>query len=145
MEQIPGVLLSAMQIMGIAINPVDISCLEHPLNMGAYNVVTNEMALCVDNAKSQNVALDRVVRHELIHAIHQRYRLGYKTLIPEPRFTHEVKKELPPEEVLTVLSIYGSKLFPQELEARLLEKTLSNDEIAALGVASQIFYNASQP
>ena len=145
MEQIPGVLLSAMQIMGIAINPVDISCLEHPLNMGAYNVVTNEMALCVNNAKSQNVALDRVVRHELIHAIHQRYRLDYKTLTPEPRFTNEVRKELPPEEVLTVLSIYGSKLFPQELEARLLERTLSNDEVAALGIASQVFYNASQP
>jgi hypothetical protein len=134
-----------MQIMGIAINPVDISCLEHPLNMGAYNVVTNEMALCVDNAKSQNVALDRVVRHELIHAIHQRYRLDYKTLTPEPRFTNEVRKELPSEEVLTVLSSYGSKLFPQELEARLLERTLSNDEVAALGVASQIFYNASKP
>ena len=145
MEQIPGVLLSAMQIMGIAINPVDISCLEHPLNMGAYNVATNEMALCVDNAQSQKVALDRVVRHELIHAIHQRYRLDYKTLTPEPRFTNEVRKELPPEEVLTVLSIYGSKLFPQELEARLLERTLSNDEVAALGIASQIFYNASQP
>jgi len=29
------------------------------------------------------------------------------------------------------------------LEARLLEKTLSNDEVAALGVASQIFYNAT--
>ena len=145
MEQIPGVLLSAMQIMGIAINPVGISCLEHPLNMGAYDVVTNEMALCVDNAKSQNVALDRVVRHELIHAIHQRYRLDYKTLTPEPRFTNEVRKELPSEEVLTVLSSYGSKLFPQELEARLLERTLSNDEVAALGVASQIFYNASKP
>jgi hypothetical protein len=113
--------------------------------MGAYNVVTNEMALCVNNAKSQNVALDRVVRHELIHAIHQRYRLDYKTLTPEPRFTNEVRKELPPEEVLTVLSIYGSKLFPQELEARLLERTLSNDEVAALGIASQVFYNASQP
>ena len=145
MEQIPGVLLSAMQIMGIAINPVDISCLEHPLNMGAYNVATNEMALCVDNAKSQNVTLDRVVRHELIHAIHQRYRFGYKTLIPEPRFTHEIKKELPSEEVLTVLSIYDRKIAPQELESRLLEKTLSNDEVAALGVASQIFYNTSQP
>lgn len=145
MEQISGVLLSAMQIMGIAINPVDISCLEHPLNMGAYNVVTNEMALCVDNAKSQNVALDRVVRHELIHAIHQRYRLGYKPLTPEPRFTNEVRQELSSEEVLTVLSIYDRKLAPQELEARLLEKTLNNDEVAALGVASQIFYNASQP
>lgn len=146
MEQIPGVLLSAMQIMGIAINPVGISCLEHPLNMGAYDVVTNEMALCVDNAQSQNVALDRVVRHELIHAIHQRYRLDPRvTLTPEPRFTKEVNKELSSEEVLSVLSTYDRKLALQELEARLLEKTLSNDEVAALGVASQIFYNASKP
>jgi len=146
MEQIPGVLLSAMQIMGIAINPVGISCLEHPLNMGSYNAVTNEMALCVDNAQSQKVALDRVVRHEMIHAIHQRYRLDPRvTLTPEPRFTKEVKKELSSEEVLSVLSIYDRKLALQELEARLLEKTLSNDEVAALGVASQIFYNASQP
>jgi hypothetical protein len=145
MEQIPGVLLSAMQIMGISVTFVDISCFQHPLNMGAYNAVTNEMALCVDNAQSNKVSLDRVVRHEMIHAVHQRYRLEYKTLTPEPRFTNEVKKELPSEEVLTVLSVYDRKIAPQELEARLLEKTLSNDEVAALGVASQIFYNTSKP
>lgn len=144
MEQIPGVLLSAMQIMGIAITPVDPGCLD-PLNMGSYNVVTNVIALCVDNAKSHKVALDRVIRHELVHAIHQRYRLGYKTLTPEPRLTHRVRQELPSEEVLTVLSIYDRKIASQELEARLLEKTLSNDELAALGVSSQIFYNASKP
>jgi len=146
MDQIPGVLLSAMQIMGISVTFVDISCLEHPLNMGAYKAVTNEIALCVDNAQSQNVALDRVVRHEMIHAIHQRYRLDSRaTLTPEPRFTKEVNKELSSEEVLSVLSIYDRKLALQELEARLLEKTLSNDEVAALGVASQIFYNTSKP
>ncbi len=145
MEQIPGVLLSAMQIMGISVTFVDTSCLQHPLNMGAYNAVTNEMALCVDNAQSNKVSLDRVVRHEMIHAIHQRYRLDPRaTLTPEPRFTNEVRKELPSEEVLTVLTIYDRKIALQELEARLLEKTLSNDEVAALGVASQVFHNAGK-
>jgi len=145
MEQVPLVLLAALQFMGVSVLPGGSGCLASPLNMGEYNVVQNTLTVCVENAKKEDVKVDRIVRHEMVHAIHQRYRLGLRTLTPEPLFTTLVRDNLPSEEVLMVLQGYDRALANQELEARLLEKVMNNDEIAALGVASEAYFEATQP
>ena len=145
MEQIPLVLLSALQFMGMSIVPEGPFCTSSPLNMGEYHIVSESINVCEKNAKRMGVGIDRVIRHEMIHAIHKRYRLDRKTLTPEPLFTTLVQKNLPPEEVMSVLSDYNRDYFNQEVEARLLEKLMDDNEVAALGVASQIFYKATNP
>ena len=136
-------LLSALQFMGMSVVAGGPFCESSPLNMGEYHPVSESIVICEKNAKQMNVGIDRVIRHEMIHAIHKRYRLETKTLTPEPLFTTLVKENIPSEEVMSVLSDYNRDYFNQEVEARLLEKLMNNDEVAALGITSQVFFKAT--
>jgi hypothetical protein len=145
MEQIPLVLLSALQFMGMSVVLEGPFCTSSPLNMGEYHIVSESINVCEKNAKKLGISIDQIIRHEMIHAIHKRFRLDRKTLTPEPLFTTLVQKNLDSEEVMSVLSDYDRDHFNQEVEARLLEKLMDNEEVAALGLTSQVFFKATAP
>jgi len=144
MGQIPLVLLLALQTMGISVLMESSNCRSNPLYMGEFIPVKETLVICSQNAKAESIPVERVVRHELVHAIHLRFRLETEALTPDPLFTNLVRKHLPPEEVLSVLVGYDRDLFQQELEARLLEKVMTNEQLASLGVASQAYYDATK-
>jgi len=145
MGQIPLVLLLALQTMGISVSMENPNCRSNSLYMGEFIPVKETLVICSQNAKAERIPVERVVRHEIVHAIHQRFRLDSLTLTPEPLFTVLVQKHLPSEEVLSVLAGYDKDLFQQEIEARLLEKVMTNDQLASLGTASQAYYDATKP
>jgi len=145
MGQIPLVLLLALQTMGISVSMGSPNCRSNPLYMGEFFPAKETLVICAQNAKAESISVERVVRHEIVHAIHQRFRLDTLALTPEPLFTDLVQKHLPSEEVLTVLAGYDKDLFQQEIEARLLEKVMTNEQLASLGIASQAYYDATKP
>ena len=143
MEQIPLVLLMALQTMGISVVLEHPSCLKEPLYMGEFVPKEEVITLCPKNAAAEGVSVDRIVRHEMVHAIHQRFRLGRAALTSDPLFTELVRKYVPSEEVLSVFLTYDRDYSDQEIEARLLERIMTNDQLATLAVASQIFFKTT--
>jgi hypothetical protein len=143
MEQIPLALLMALQTMGISVVLESPSCLKQPLYMGEFVPKEEILTLCPKNAAAQGIPIDRIVRHEMVHAIHQRFRLGNTALTPEPLFTELVRKNVPSEEVMAVFGIYDKENFDQEIEARLLERVMTNEQLATLAVASQVFFKVT--
>ena len=144
MGQIPLVLLLALQTMGISVSMGSSNCRSNPLYMGEFIPIKETLVVCEKNAATREISVERVVRHELVHAIHLRFRLETEALTPDPLFTNLVRKHLPTEEVLSVLVGYDKDLFQQEIEARLLEKVMTNEQLASLGVASQAYYDATK-
>lgn len=143
MEQIPLALLMALQTMGISVVLEGPSCLKQPLYMGEFVPKEEILTLCPKNAAAQGIPIDRIVRHETVHAIHQRFRLGNAALTPEPLFTELVRKNVPSEEVMAVFGIYDKEYFDQEIEARLFERIMTNEQLATLAVASQVFFKVT--
>ena len=143
MEQIPLALLMALQTMGISVVLESPSCLKQPLYMGEFVPKEEIIILCPKNAAAQGIPMDRIVRHETVHAIHQRFRLGNAALTPEPLFTELVRKKVPSEEVMSVFGIYDRDHFDQEIEARLFDRIMTNDQLAKLAVASQVFFEVT--
>lgn len=145
MEQIPLVLLMALQTMSISVVLEGPSCLKQPLYMGEFVPKEETLMVCPKNAAAQGIPVDRIVRHEIVHAIHQRFRLGQAALTPEPLFTELVRENVPSEEVMSIFQIYNRDYFDQEVEARLFERIMTNDQLATLAVASQVFFKVTAP
>ena len=107
-----------LALSGVSVidNPRD--CSDQPGLMGGYISGTNLIELCHANVHRAEQDLERVLRHEMVHAIQENFDLR-ESLIPEPLLTWLVRWTMDDREVMTVL-LYDEHETGQEFEARLL-------------------------
>ena len=79
----------------------------------------NLIELCEGNVQRADQDLERVLRHEMVHAIQENSGLQ-EPLIPEPLLIWLVRWAMDDREVMTLL-LYDEKETHQEFEARLLD------------------------
>ena len=107
-----------LALSGVSVVESPRDCLEQQGLMGGYVTVTNLIELCEGNVLRAEQDLERVLRHEMVHAIQENFDLR-EALIPEPLLTWLVRWTMDDREVMTVL-LYDDHETDQEFEARLL-------------------------
>ena len=107
-----------LALSGVSVVESPRDCRDQPGLMGGYITGTNLIELCHANVHRADQDLERVLRHEMVHAIQENFDLR-KSLIPEPLLTWLVRWTMDDREVMTVL-LYDEHETDQEFEARLL-------------------------
>ena len=107
-----------LALSGVSVVDSPRDCRDQPGLMGGYIKGTNLIELCHANVNRADQDLERVLRHEIVHAIQENFDLR-ESLIPEPLLTWLVRWTMDDREVMTVL-LYDEHETDQEFEARLL-------------------------
>ena len=105
-------------LSGISVVESPQDCRDQPGLMGGYISGTNLIELCHANVQRARQDMERVLRHEMVHAIQENFDLT-ESLIPEPFLTWLVRWTMDDREAMTVL-LYDEHETDQEFEARLL-------------------------
>ena len=132
-----------LALSGVSVidNPRD--CRDQPGLMGGYISGTNLIELCHANVHRADQDLERVLRHEMVHAIQENFDLR-ESLIPEPLLTWLVRWTMDDREVMAVISVYPSDEINSELEARLVSRLLPNEAIGGMLLAARVIQQAPQ-
>ena len=116
-----GVLLSVLLwVCGVPVNVNERSeCLTENTLMGFYSLKEKQIFLCEKNIAGTNISREEVIKHELVHFIHDSFDIE-KTIIPDPYLTFLTRNFMKDDEKLYVLI---STIDPdEELEARFLSR-----------------------
>ena len=79
-----------LALSGVSVVESPRDCLEQRGLMGGYVTGTNLIELCEGNVLRAEQDLERVLRHEMVHAIQENFDLR-EALIPEPLLTWLVR------------------------------------------------------
>ena len=105
-------------LFGVSVVDSLLDCRNQPALMGGHISRTNLIELCEGNIQRVEQDLERVLCHEMVHAIQENFDLE-QSLIPEPLLSLLVRWTMDAREVMTVL-LYDEHETDQEFEARLL-------------------------
>ena len=130
-----GVFLSILLwVCGVPVNVNERSeCLTENRLMGFYSLEEKQIFLCEKNIASTKITHDEVIKHELVHFIHDSFDVE-TTIIPEPYFTFLVRNFMDDDEKLYVI-MHGDDV-GEELESRLISRMPVGALYAALLAAS---------
>ena len=107
-----------LSLSGVSVFESSPDCRHQPALMGAYISGTNLIELCEANVHGADPDLEKVLRHEMVHAIQENFDWT-ESVIPEPWLTWLVRWTMDDREVMNVL-LYDPMETDQEFEARLL-------------------------
>ena len=75
-----------LALSGVSVVDSPRDCQDQPSLMGGYISGTNLIELCESNVHRADQDLERVLRHEMVHAIQENFDLR-ESVIPEPLLT----------------------------------------------------------
>ena len=130
-----GVFLSVLLwVCGVPVNVNERSeCLIENTLMGFYSLEEKQIFLCEKNIAGTNISHEEVIKHELVHFIHDSFDIE-KTIIPDRYLTFLIRNFMEDDEKLYVLI---HTIDPdEELEARFLSRLPVGFLYAALLAAS---------
>lgn len=116
--------MGAFLVFFLSLVPVNLvwnppSCV-NPDILGQFIVKTETIEICERNIIKTKFSVDTIVKHELVHYFYHR-KGNDQPLIPEPLFTHLVRKTVSSEEAMTVILSQTDYSTSEEFHARLLD------------------------
>lgn len=114
------VLVFFLNLSGVALIEDKGECNTNPSLLGEYIEGSDVIILCNKNIRHTSYDPNTILRHEIVHKVHENFGMEKSTFIKEPLLTELVRFSLKNEEAMAILLNYSGYV-SQEFEARILQ------------------------